>query len=147
MLPVPISFIEKNVHSYQQTCKRARNVLDAIVNKRYIISEKKWLRTVHYEVNVFGEIQHKFGKTEKVLEHMLDMDHISSVDYQLLKFYDLSNGIDMVIAKLQDRKTVENLVPVSVDELQLLFDIGNFVEDPALTKEEILSGEQLRQTR
>jgi hypothetical protein len=146
MLPIPISFIEKNVHSYQQTCKRARNVLDAIVRKRYVISEKKWLRTVHYEVNVFGEIQHKFGSTKDVLEHMLDMDHISPLDYQLLKFYDLSNGIDMVLEKMDKRRTVDNLVPVSLDELQLLYDIGNFAEDPALTKEELLSGEQLRQT-
>lgn len=146
MLPVPISFVERNVYAYQQTCKRARNTLDAIASKRYIISEKKWLRTVHYEVNVFGEIQHKFGKTDQVLEHLLDMDHISPLDYQLLKFYDLSGGINMVIEMLEKRKTIDDMVPVSVEELQLLYDIGNFNEDPALTKEAILSGEQLRQT-
>lgn len=146
MLPVPVSFIDKNVHSYEQTCKRARNVVEAIVRKRYIISEKKWFRTVRYEVNPFGEIQHKFGNTEKVLEHMLDMGHISSIDYQLLKFYDLSYGIDQVIEKVKGRKTADDLVPVSVDELQFIYDIGNFMEDPALTKEDILSGEQLRQT-
>ncbi len=142
MLPVPVSFIEKNVHSYEQTCKRARNVVDALIRKRYVISEKKWLRTVHYEVNPFGEVQHKFGNTSKVLEHMLDMGHISTIDYQLLKFYDLSYGIDEVIEKLRGRKTEDNLVPVTVDELQFIHDIGNFIEDPVLTKEEILSGEQ-----
>ena len=145
MLPIPVSFIDKNVYAYQQTCKRAKNVLDGIVAKRYVISEKKWLRTKHYEVNVFGEIRHKFGRTEKVLEHMLDMDHISTLDYQLLKFYDMTKMIDVVIDMLNSRRDEDNgVVAVSVDELQLIFDIGTFTEDPLLTKEDILSGEQLR---
>ena len=146
MLTIPVSFVDKNVYAYQQVCKRAKNVLDGIASKRYVISEKKWLRTVHYEVNVFGEIRHKFGKTTQVLEHMLNMDHISTVDYQLLKFYDLSHMIDTVIERIMDRKDEQEMVAVNLDELQLIFDIGTFTEDPLLTKEEILFGEQVRPT-
>lgn len=144
MLSIPAAFVEKSVYAYEQTCKRAKNVLDAIVSKRYIISEKKWLRTVHYEVNVFGEIQHKYGTTENVLERMLEMDHISTDDYQLLKFYDLSNMIDSVIEVLRSRRTDDNMIPVSIEEMTLLHDISHFLEDPVLSKEDILSGEQVR---
>ena len=143
MFPVPIGFVEKNVHNYQQTCKRAKNFLDFIVGTRYTISEKKWFRTVHYEVNIFGEIKHKFGTTEHVLERMLDMDYISPSDYQLLKFYDMSIMVDEVIRRMFERK-VDNLIPVSPEEMQLLFNIGTFIEDPDITKEDILSGEELR---
>lgn len=146
MLPIPVSFIDKNVHAYQQVCKRAKNTLDAIVSKRYIISEKKWFRTVHYEVNVFGEYKHKFGNIDNVLEYMLEQDHISPADYQLLKFYDMSSMTDQVIAQLAERRDESDVVSVSLDEVQFLFYIGTFVEDPTLTKEEILFGEQLRPT-
>lgn len=143
MLPVPVSFIEKSVYAYQQTCKRAQNVLDLLVSTHYVISEKKLFRTVHYEVNIFGEIQHKFGSTENAFEHMLNMDRVSCMDYQLLKFYDLSDAIDMVIEVIRDRGAVDDVTPISIDELQLLHDIASFSEDNTLTKEDILSGEQL----
>lgn len=146
MLSIPVSFIDKNVYAYQQVCKRAKNTLDAIVSKRYIISEKKWFRTIHYEVNVFGEYKHKFGNTDNVLEYMLEEDHISPLDYQLLKFYDMSTITDQVIAQLAERRDESDLVPVSLDEVQFLFYIGTFTEDPTLTKEEILFGEQVRPT-
>jgi len=143
MLPIPVGFIESNVHSYQQTCKRAKNVLDFLVQKRYVISEKKWLRTRHYEVNVFGEIKHIYGSTENVIERMLEKDYISTMDYQLLKFYDMSKMIDMCIDRMMERR-VDDLVMVNSDEIRLLYDIGSFAEDPLLTKEEILIGEGLR---
>lgn len=143
MLPIPVSFVEKNIYAYEQTCKRARNTFEAIISKRYIISEKKLFRTVHYEVNVLGEISKKFGKTPKLLEYMLDMDHISASDYQLLKFYDLSGAINKVIEIVKSRRKENDTIEVTMEEMQLLYDIGTFQEDPLLTKEEILSGEQL----
>lgn len=146
MLPIPVSFVDKNVYAYQQVCKRAKNTLDAIVSKRYIISEKKWFRTVHYEVNVFGEYKHKFGNIDNVLEYMLEEDHISPVDYQLLKFYDMSDIADQVIALIAERRDESDKVAVSLEEVQFLFYIGTFTEDPTLTKEEILFGEQVRPT-
>lgn len=143
MLAIPVSFVDKNIYAYEQTCKRARNIFEAIISKRYIISEKKFFRTVHYEVNVLGEINKKFGKTPKLLEYMLDMDHISASDYQLLKFYDLSGAIDKVIEIVKSRRKEDDTIEVTMEEMQLLYDIGTFQEDPLLTKEEILSGEQL----
>lgn len=141
MLAIPVSFVDKNIYAYEQTCKRARNTFEAIISKRYIISEKKFFRTVHYEVNVLGEINKKFGKTPKLLEYMLDMDHISASDYQLLKFYDLSGAIDKVIEIVKSRRKEDDIIEVTMEEMQLLYDIGTFQEDPLLTKEGILSGE------
>mgnify|MGYP006978913617 CR=1 FL=1 len=146
MLEIPASFMDKNVHAYQQICKRAKNTVEAIISKRYIISEKKWFRTVHYEVNVFGECKHKTGSTNRVLEWMLENDHISPQDYQLLKFYDMSNMVDIIIENLQERRGDSEVVPVNMDEMQLLYYIGTFTEDPTLTKEELLFGEQVRPT-
>lgn len=145
MLPVPVSFLDKNVYAYQQICKRAQNTLDSLISKRYIISEKKWFRTLHYEVNVFGEFKHKFGNLDNILEYLLETDHISSPDYQLLKYYDNKYIYDHIIEDLYSRKN-DDVILLSTDEVVFLYELATFAENPSITKEEILSGEQLRQT-
>lgn len=143
MLAIPTAFLDKNVYAYRQICKRAKNTLDAIVAKRYVISEKKWFRTVYYEVNVFGECRYSKVSPDKILEWMLQNDHVSAQDYQLLKFYDISNMVDIVIEDLEKRCGDSDLVSVSIDEMQFLYYIGTFTEDSNLTKEELLFGEQV----
>lgn len=80
-----------------------------------------------------------YGNTENILERMLELDRISSCDYQLLKFYDVSENIKNFLDDLCKRKTEEDTIPVSMEELTFLRDIMVFEENPEITKEEILS--------
>ncbi|WLW41502.1 hypothetical protein LJIJOHLM_00220 [Escherichia phage KKP 3954] len=43
MLQVPAKFVEGAIHSYRQTCKRARNCLDGLVAKTYTVEKEKTL--------------------------------------------------------------------------------------------------------
>lgn len=70
---------------------------------------------------------------------MLELDRISSCDYQLLKFYDVSESVKNFLDDLCKRKTEEDTIPVSMEELTFLRDIMVFEENPEITKEEILS--------
>ena len=91
MLQVPAKFVEGAIHSYRQTCKRARNCLDGLVAKTYTVEKKKrWFGKDVYEVNIFGEHTLNHDTTENMLEIFLRDDKISPMDYQLLKFYDSS---------------------------------------------------------
>lgn len=139
MLPVPAAFVDQAVYQYKQTCKRGKNFLDYLVNKKYIIEEKKLFKTIKYEVNVFGEINWKYGKVNNLLEFMLEQEYISPLDYQLLKFYDNSLHIDAAIEELYARKTADGLIPLNSKEFNFLRDISTFEEDPAVTKEQILN--------
>ena len=139
MLPVPVTFVEKAYYSLEQNCKRAKNFIECLAEQRYTVSKNGWFRTSQYSVNPFGEVRVLYGNTENILERMLELDRISSCDYQLLKFYDLSENFKNFLDDLCKRKTEEDTIPVSMEELTFLRDIMVFEEDPEITKEEILS--------
>ena len=87
MLQVPAKFVEGAIHSYRQTCKRARNCLDGLVAKTYTVEKKKrWFGKDVYEVNIFGEHKLNHDTPENMLEIFLRDDKISPMDYQLLNF-------------------------------------------------------------
>lgn len=144
MLPIPVEFFQQHVHAYEQTCKRAENYLSYLSGKRYVFTEKlSWWRTRQWEVNAFGEMMHVVGSLDNVLEWLLQEDKISPLDYQLLKFYEYSDMVDTILEKMKER-VEDQMISVSIEELQLLIDISSFVEDPRLTKEDILEiGKQL----
>lgn len=144
MLPIPVEFFDKQVHAYQQTCKRAENYLSYLSNKRYVLTEKlSWWRTRQWEVNAFGEMMHVVGSLDNATEWLLQEDKISPLDYQLLKFYEYSDVVDALLEVLKSREE-NQVIPVSLEEFQVLMDISSFEEDPELTKEDILEiGKQL----
>lgn len=138
MLPVPEKFINTCEHKMEQICKRARNTLDAMASKRYTITRKTgWFRKETYEVDVFMEIMLDYG-TDITVEQLLRLDKIDASDYQLLKFFDNSGRFESIFEDLRSRKTEENTIPLTMDELCLINEIANFEEDPNITREEIL---------
>ena len=139
MFEIPAKFLQDSVFSYQQTCKRAKNLLDYLANKVYSIEEKKWYKTNRYQVNCFGHILHIYGDVENIPERLLEKDFITAENYQLLKFYDTSDIIDQIFVELIDR-CKNDALPVSKDEFMLICEIARFEEDGSLTKEELLSG-------
>lgn len=106
MLPVPVTFVEKAYYSLEQNCKRAKNFIESLAEQRYTVSKKGWFRTSQYSVNPFGEVRVLYGNTENILERMLELDRISSCDYQLLKFYDFC------------QKTLKTFLTIYVNEKQ-----------------------------
>lgn len=143
MLEMPIAFIDEVAYAVEQICKRAQNLLKGLNDKRYVISEKKWFRTKYYEVNVFGDLQHKYGDAAvsgELLELMLREGYIKSDDYQLLTFYDKSGYIDDMLATLYDRVNCD-VVYATEDEVLFLLAVIDWEENPELTIEELLSGE------
>lgn len=105
MLPIPVEFFDKQVHAYQQTCKRAENYLSYLSNKRYVLTEKlSWWRTRQWEVNAFGEMMHVVGSLDNATEWLLQEDKISPLDYQLLKFYEYSDMVDALLEVLKARE-------------------------------------------
>lgn len=137
---IPLLFIKDCEFKFQQICKRAENILWSMSENIFIISDKKFLTTKHYEVNCFGLIQHKYGNLNNLLERLLEEDLISSEDYQLLKFYNLSDGIAKVLEILQAESNESGLVDISPDEFIFLVEVSTFEEDSSITKEELLHG-------
>lgn len=141
MLNVPVKFVEDTIHSYKQTCKRAANFLESLKENRYIVQKKrKWFGKDTYEVNVFGEHQLQHGSLDNILEFLLLEGKISTIDYQLLKFYDQSLDFDEVVEEILNRKTESRIIGITSLEMQLLNELSSFVEDETLTKEELLDG-------
>lgn len=142
MLNVPAKFVLGCIQAYEQTCKRAKNCLESLGQTRYVVEKKKrWFGKDYYNVNVFGDHQLKHGSMDNVLEHLLSEDKISTLDYQLLKFYDVSLEVNAVIEEILVREKLDNsLIKISNTEMQLLNEISTFVENEGLTKEEILDG-------
>lgn len=141
MLQVPAKFVEGSIHSYQQTCKRAANFLESLKQNRYLVKKKrKWFGKDTYEVNVFGEHQLQHGSLDNILEFLLLEGKISTVDYQLLKFYDQSLDFEDVVQEILKRKTNSRFIGITSLEMQLLNEISSFAEDESLTKEELLDG-------
>lgn len=144
MLQVLAKFVEGAIHSYRQTCKRARNCLDGLVAKTYTVEKKKrWFGKDVYEVNIFGEHKLNHDTPENMLEIFLRDDKISPMDYQLLKFYDSSLAIDKFVEDILSRKTDKNTYPLEADQIGLLNEISSFKELDNITKEEILDGIRL----
>lgn len=138
MLPVPENFITKCEHMLEQTCKRAMNTLDAMASKRYKISRKTgWFRKETFEVDVFSEYILDHG-LDISIDNLFRLGKIDVMDYQLLKFFDNSRGFERFFEELKSRKTEDNTIPLTVDELCFANDIANFEEDPSITREEIL---------
>lgn len=145
MLNVPVKFVDSCVNAYQQTCKRASNCLQSLIQTRYVIQKKrKWFGKDSYSVNAFGEYQLQYDDNmQHILEFLLIKDKISPADYQLLKFYDQSLSIEEVIQDILSRKTDKNTIGITNLEMQLLNEIFLFVEDESVTKEELLNGFKL----
>ena len=86
---------------------------------------------------------HVVGSLDNATEWLLQEDKISPLDYQLLKFYEYSDMVDALLEVLKAREE-NQVIPVSLEEFQVLMDISSFEEDPELTKEDILEiGKQL----
>lgn len=145
MLKVPAKLVESRINVYNQTCKRAKNLLEILKEQTYVVTHKSgWLRREKsYTVNVFGEHKLKDGNFETILESLLENDRISVLDYQLLKFYDGTLVYDEVIEEILARKTAQGTIKITALEMGLINEIATFVEDEGITKEEILSGKQL----
>lgn len=145
MLSIPAKYVEDCAYKVEQIFKRAKNTLEGMASKRYVITRKKgWFSKEHYEVNVFGEIAFDHG-TDRLLEALVENDKLSPMDYQLLKFYDYSESVEALFNELRGRKIEDGTIGISMQELGVINDLATFEEDPNVTKEDILRGEQLRE--
>lgn len=137
---VDVDFMDKVTTHYQNVCKRAKNLLDFMSGTTYTIEKKgSWknlFRPLKYKVNVFGEIEDKYGNQDHIPEYLLQMGKISTEEYQLIKFYDVSDIVDHVLVNVLGRVKDGHLC-LTFDEFQMMKDIGTFEEDPNLTYEEI----------
>lgn len=137
---VDVDFMDKVTTHYENVCKRAKNLLDFMSETTYTVKRKgDWktlFRPKFYQVNIFGEIEERYGNQNHIPEYLLEMGKISTEEYQLIKFYDVSDIVDHVLANILGR--IENFqVGLTFDEFQMMKDIGTFEEDPNLTYEEI----------